>query len=56
METNNLEDLGVDVRTILKRVLNTLVVLGLDYLAQEKDNWQSFLKKAINISVPLNAE
>jgi len=56
VETNHLEDLGVDVRTILKWILNTLVALGLDCLAREKDKWQSFLKKIINISVPLNAE
>jgi len=56
VETNYTEDLGVDVRTILMWILNTLVALGLDYLAEEKDKWHPFLKKAVNISVPLNAE
>jgi hypothetical protein len=45
VETNHLEDLGVDVKTILKWILNTLVALGLDCLAREKDKWQSFFKK-----------
>jgi len=53
MEGDNLEDLGVDWKIILKWIFEKLGVGGLDWIAvaRERDRWRAFVNAVMNIRV-----
>jgi hypothetical protein len=54
--TDNLENLDVDGKIILKRILRKMGYKGVNmmHLAQDRDQWWSLVNTVMNLGVPLN--